>query len=101
MAIRRRESIPQWESTLAERERELVTVKQQVSELLDRLQVPDEVSVMMPHQALDVASLKAYWPYFEAKRSRDRLQEFVDKLRAHLEAERVEAQVDATRRSTR
>jgi hypothetical protein len=94
-ATRRLQSIPVLEASLSAHERELAAARQQTAELLESLQVPADVSSMMPHQALAVGSLKPYWPYFEALRQRERAQDWVEKLRARLEVERMEAQIDA------
>ena len=45
---------------------------------------------MDANQALDTVSLSGYWPFFEAKRERETLQGFADRLRARLIQERVD-----------
>jgi hypothetical protein len=46
-------------------------------------------------KALDTASLKPYWPFFEAKQERDRLQFFMERLRMRLVQEQIDAALQA------
>ena len=49
-------------------EQKVEAAKQKVKRLLSALNVPEEASQMDSAAALDTASLKQYWPYFEAKK---------------------------------
>ena len=72
-------------------------VKQGAAELLLSLNISPEVSTMDVAKALDTASLRAYWPYFEARRERDSLQYFIERLRGRLLQERVDSRIEGAK----
>jgi hypothetical protein len=79
------------ESALAEQRKKVDALKQKTAELLVDLKVPEEISTMDSSKALDTARLKAYWPFFEAKRERDSMQLILDQLRMRLAQEQIDA----------
>jgi hypothetical protein len=86
-----------FETVANEEQQRLDSAKQRAAELLVGLNVPAEISTMEAGKALDTAGLRAYWPYFEAKRERDALQALVERLRIRLMQERMEAAVEAAK----
>jgi cell division protein FtsL len=86
------------EASLQEEQQRLEAAKQRAAELLVSLNIPAEVSTMGGAQALDTASLRAYWPYFEAKRERDLLQSMVERIRVALFSQRIDAGLDKAKR---
>jgi len=89
------------EFSAAEHQQKLDAVKQRAAELLAALNIPAEVSTMDPSKALDTASLRAYWPFFEAKRERDSMQFLMDRLRLRLAQEQLDARVEAQKATAR
>ena len=79
------------EAVAQEEQQHLQVAKQKAAQLLTTLSVPDEISRMEANKALDTAGLRAYWPFFEAKRERDVLQTLEDRLRMRLIQEQVDA----------
>jgi DNA repair exonuclease SbcCD ATPase subunit len=89
------------EFSAAEHQQKLDAAKQRAAELLAALNIPAEVSTMDPSKALDTASLRAYWPFFEAKWERDSVQFLMDRLRLRLAQEQLDARVEAQKATAR
>jgi hypothetical protein len=73
-----------------DQQRRLIAAKTRVVELLLGLSVPAEVSTMDAAKALDTASLRPFWPYFEAKRARDSLSSIASQLQMREIQERID-----------
>ena len=79
----------QWvESQLAEQQRKVESANQKVEEFLTSLNVPDDVAALEIDKALDLPSLKKYWPYFEARREKDSVRRLAVILRMRVDAEK-------------
>lgn len=83
------------ELSLADYQQKLVETKQRAAELVVTMNIPAEVSTMEASKALDIASLKPYWPFFEAKRERDSMQLLMERLRMRLAQEQLDAAIQA------
>lgn len=94
-ALRRQAAIVALEASVQEHGQRVEAAKQRATDLLLSLNIPAEVSTMDAAKALDTASLRAYWPYFEAKRERDTLQNLAERIQSRLLAERVDAAIAA------
>jgi len=71
--------------------------RQRAEELIVTLNVPTDVALMDPEAGLQTSGLRAYWPYFEARRERDTLQRTADALRLRLVQEAADSETDAPR----
>jgi hypothetical protein len=69
---------------------EVKEARRQARELSASLMVPVELSNLEPVSALDMAALKDYWPFFEAKREREKLEKSAEDLTRHIIAVEVE-----------
>jgi hypothetical protein len=65
------------------------------AELLTSLKVPPEAAMIPPNQALDNVDLRAYWPFYEAKKERDFQQRIAEAIRTKLITEKIESGVEA------
>jgi chromosome segregation ATPase len=83
------------ELSVAEYQQKLEETKQRAAELVVTLNIPAEVSTMDASKALDIANLKPYWPFFEAKRERDSMQLLTERLRMRLAQEQLDARIQA------
>jgi hypothetical protein len=97
VAQRRDAAIAALEVTIQNEQQRLEAAKERVAELLIRLSIPAEVSTMDATKGLDTTSLRAYWPFFEAKRERDVLLSLAERLQLRLIQERVEPVVDGAK----
>lgn len=96
-AQRRAAGLAALEASVQEEQQKLEAAKQKAAELLISLNIPADVSTMDAAKGLDTASLRAYWPYFEAKRERDSLQFLEERFRLRLIAERLDARIEAAK----
>lgn len=69
--------------------------RQRVEDLIVTLNVPGDVAAMDPDAGLQSSNLRAYWPYFEAKRDRDNLQRTAEALRLRLVQETADSDANA------
>ena len=86
----RNERIQVLESQLAEQQRKVESANQKVEELRTSLNVPDDVAALDNDKALDLPSLKTYWPYFEARREKDLVRRLAEILRMKVAAEKLD-----------
>ena len=93
------EPVAAMEALAQEQQQQLQAAKQRATELLASLTVPDAVSTMEACKALDTASLRQYWPFFEAKREREALQAVTERLQMRVISERVDAAAAAAKRA--
>jgi hypothetical protein len=91
-AMKRRHAL---EASATEEQQRCDDMKQKVTELLFSLKVPDEVATTPTSKALEMPSLQAYWPYFEAKRELEPMQRILESLKARLAQERIHARLEA------
>jgi hypothetical protein len=94
---RRQSAVALLDWQLKSEQDKLDAAKQKVEQLVTAWRVPDEVSTMDVTMGLDHASLKQYWPYFEAKRERDELQRYVSILKIRVMAEKIDLGLEATK----
>ncbi|PYI80168.1 MAG: hypothetical protein DME26_22100 [Verrucomicrobia bacterium] len=85
------------EVTTQEAEQKLEAAKRSAAELLISLNVPADISTLDVSTALDTVGLRAYWPYFEAKRERDTLQITANRVRLRLVQEQIDAGIEAAK----
>jgi len=97
VAQRREAALTALEASVQEEQQKLEAAKQRAAELLISLNIPADVSTMDAAKALDTASLRAYWPYFEAKRERDSLQYLAERFRLRLMQEQLDARIEAAK----
>ena len=83
------------ELSVKEHQQKLDAAKQRAEELLLSLGIPADISTMDGTKALATASLKPYWPFFEALRERDHMMFLMEKLQARLLQEQLDARAAA------
>lgn len=79
------------ESATNEAAQNAVTAREKADELLTRLNVPADVDALDAEAALASPNLRAFWPYFEARKERDTLERVAEALRLRLLQETVDA----------
>ena len=94
-AERSKALLPALEVSAQEEQRKAELATQRAAELLTNLNVPPEAAMIPPNQALDNVDLRAYWPFFEAKKERDVQQRIVEAIRLKLMSEKIESGVEA------
>jgi DNA repair exonuclease SbcCD ATPase subunit len=85
------------ETTVQNHQQKLEAARQKTAGLLLDLNIPPEVSTLDAAKGLDTASLRAYWPYFEAKRERETMQSLAERLAMRLLQEKIDASIEAAR----
>ena len=85
------------EAAAQEQQQRLEAITQKAAELLFSLSIPAEISTMDATKALDTASLRTYWPYFETKRERDSMRLFAERVQMRLIQERMDARIERAR----
>ena len=83
------------ELSVGEFQQKVEAAKQRAADLLVTLNIPVEVSTMDPSKALATASLKSYWPFFEAQREREHMMFLMEKLQERLLQEQLDARTAA------
>ena len=83
------------ELSVGEHQQKLDAAKQRAEELLVSLGIPADISTMDGIKALATASLKPFWPFFEAQRAREHMTFLMERLQARLMQERLEARATA------
>jgi hypothetical protein len=83
------------ELSVTEFQQKVDTARQRTADLLVGLNIPPEISTMEPSKALATASLKSYWPFFDALREREHLIFLMEKLQARLLQEQLDARAAA------
>ena len=78
------------QASMQNNQQQLETARQKAAALLVDLNIPVEIASMEASEALDQASLREYWPFFEAKREGDTLRELAERLRRRMIQERVD-----------
>jgi hypothetical protein len=94
-AQRSKTLLPALEVSAQEEQRKWELAGQKAAELLTNLNVPPEAAMIPPNQALDNVDLRAYWPFFEAKKERDVQQRIAEAVRMKLITERIESGAEA------
>lgn len=90
-AVDRGAGLGHLEALAQEGRQQLESARQKSKELLTTLNVPADVSTMDANKALDAATLRPYWPFFEAKRERELLQTVGERLQRRLIQEQIDA----------
>ena len=83
------------EMSVTEFQQKVEASRQRAADLLVGLNIPAEISTMDPAKALATASLKPYWPFFEALREREHTIFLLEKLQARLLQEQLDARAAA------
>jgi hypothetical protein len=91
-------AIDSLDARAASRQDNLNAAKRKIDHLALNLQVPDEVAMTDPAEALDIPGLKKYWPYFQARRERDEIQRFITILKMKAVSEELDFKADAAKR---
>jgi hypothetical protein len=78
------------EQSLTELLQRQQAAREKASDLLLKLNIPDEIAQMDAGKGLDSGSLRGYWPYFEAKRERETHQVLAERLRLRIIQEQVD-----------
>jgi len=86
----RQAAVQMLQASAHQNQQQLESVRQKAAALLVDLNIPIEIATMEASEALDKASLRAYWPFFEAKRERDTLQGVAERLRMRIIQEEVD-----------
>ncbi len=87
----RQAGIAALETSAQEFQHNFEATKQRAAELLTSLNIPADVSTMEPSKALDTASLKPYWPFFEAKKDRERAERLMVSVQLRIAQEQTES----------
>lgn len=90
-------ALAELESSASDALEQAEAARQRAEELMVTLDVPADVAAMDPDAGLQSSNLRAYWPYFEARRERENLQRTADTLRLRLVQEAADSDVDAAR----
>jgi hypothetical protein len=91
----RQAGLAAFELSVTEFQPKVDAARQRAGDLLVALNIPAEISTMDPSKALATASLKAYWPFFEAQREREHMMFLMEKLQARLLQEQIDARTAA------
>jgi hypothetical protein len=91
LAQRQEAALTALEAMIEEHQQKAAAAKDRAAELLISMEIPADVSTLDAAKALDTASLRPYWPFFEAKREREFLRMLSERLVLRLAQERVDA----------
>lgn len=94
-AERSKASLPALEVSVQDEQRKAELATQKAAELLTNLNVPPDAAMIPPDQALDNVDLRAYWPFFEAKKERDVQRRIAEAIRLKLMSEKIESGSEA------
>lgn len=83
------------ENYLVQYQQQAEEAKQKAASFLLTLNVPAEIAGMETRTALNTASLRVYWPYFEATQERETAEVRIDRLRRQVERARINASIEA------